>query len=63
MLVALLFQRQREITGTLVELPNSTAHRSNARAEKKVTEATDAESARSKREVLRSSTATTTAAG
>lgn len=34
-LAALLFQRQREITGTLVELPNSTAHRINARAEKK----------------------------
>ena len=39
LLAALLFQRQREITDTLVELLNSTVHRINARAEKKVTEA------------------------
>lgn len=36
LLAALLFQRQREITDTLVELLNSTLHRVNARAEKKV---------------------------
>ena len=38
LLAALLFQRQREITDTLVELLISTVHRINARAEKKVTE-------------------------
>ncbi|MFI7344042.1 DUF4158 domain-containing protein [Streptomyces sp. NPDC050085] len=43
LLAALLFQRQREITDTLVELLNSTVHRINARAEKKVTEAFVAE--------------------
>ncbi|MFJ9033498.1 DUF4158 domain-containing protein [Streptomyces sp. NPDC102274] len=39
LLVALLFERQREITDTLVELLNSTVRRINARAEGKVTEA------------------------
>ncbi|MEU7033060.1 DUF4158 domain-containing protein [Streptomyces sp. NPDC046237] len=39
LLAALLFQRQRGITDTLVDLLNSTVHRINARAEKKVTEA------------------------
>lgn len=43
LLAALLFQRRRKITGTLVELLNSTVHRINARAEKKVTEAFVAE--------------------
>lgn len=43
LLAALLFQRQREITDTLLELLNSTVHRINARAEKKVTEAFVAE--------------------
>ncbi|MFH8516994.1 DUF4158 domain-containing protein [Streptomyces gelaticus] len=43
LLAALLFQRQREITDTLVELLNSTVHRINARAQKKVTEAFVAE--------------------
>lgn len=43
LLAALLFQREREITDTLVELLNSTVHRINARAEKKVTEAFVAE--------------------
>ncbi len=43
LLAALLFRRQREITDTLVELLNSTVHRINARAEKKVTEAFVAE--------------------
>ncbi|CAM5561933.1 DUF4158 domain-containing protein (plasmid) [Streptomyces viridifaciens] len=43
LLAALLFQRQREITDTLVELLNSTVHRINARAEKKVTDAFVAE--------------------
>ncbi|MGW5124567.1 Tn3 family transposase [Streptomyces sp. NPDC004069] len=43
LLAALLFQRQREITDTLVELLNSTVHRINARAEKKATEAFVAE--------------------
>jgi hypothetical protein len=43
LLAALLFQRQREITDTLVELLNSAVHRINARAEKKVTEAFVAE--------------------
>ncbi|WP_329537188.1 hypothetical protein OG568_52720 (plasmid) [Streptomyces sp. NBC_01450] len=38
LLAGLLFQRQREITDILVELLNSTVHRINARAEKKVTE-------------------------
>ncbi|MFD5026597.1 hypothetical protein [Streptomyces sp. NPDC058373] len=43
LLAALLFQRQREITDTLVELLNSTVHRINVRAEKKVFEAFVAE--------------------
>ncbi|MGX1797928.1 hypothetical protein ACWIGN_19135, partial [Streptomyces albidoflavus] len=43
LLAALLFQRQREITDTLVQLLNSTVHRINVRAEKKVTEAFVAE--------------------
>ncbi|WP_326763678.1 hypothetical protein OG978_03090 [Streptomyces sp. NBC_01591] len=43
LLAALLFQRQREITDTLVELLNSTVHRINAWAKKKVTEAFVAE--------------------
>lgn len=43
LLAALLFQRQREITDTLVELLSSTVHRINVRAEKKVTEAFVAE--------------------
>ncbi|WP_205314809.1 hypothetical protein [Nonomuraea lactucae] len=43
LLAALLFQRQREISDTLVGLLNSTVHRINARAEKKVTEAFVAE--------------------
>ncbi|MFE2036199.1 hypothetical protein ACFXBB_23720 [Streptomyces scopuliridis] len=43
LLAALLFQRQREITDTLVELLNYTVHRINARAGKKVTEAFVAE--------------------
>ena len=38
LLAALVFRRQREITDTLVELLNSTVHRINARAEKKVTD-------------------------
>ena len=38
LLAALLYQRQREITDTLVELLNSCIHKINARAEKKVTE-------------------------
>ncbi|MEU0720716.1 Tn3 family transposase [Streptomyces lavendulocolor] len=38
LLAALVFRREREITDTLVELLNSTVHRINARAEKKVTE-------------------------
>jgi hypothetical protein len=38
LLAALLHQRQREITDTLVELLCSTIHKINARAEKKVTE-------------------------
>ena len=39
LLAALLYQREREVTDTLVELLNSTIHKINARAEKKVTEA------------------------
>lgn len=42
LLAALLFQREREITDTLVELSNSTVHRINARAEAKVTDAATA---------------------
>ncbi len=38
LLSALLFEREREITDTLVELLISTVHRINARAEKKVVE-------------------------
>ena len=38
LLAALLYQRQREITDTLVELLNSCVHKINAHAEKKVTE-------------------------
>ncbi|MET7300408.1 Tn3 family transposase [Embleya sp. NPDC005575] len=38
LLAALVFRREREITDTLVELLNSTVHRINARAEKKVLE-------------------------
>ncbi|GAA2274293.1 hypothetical protein GCM10010430_70360 [Kitasatospora cystarginea] len=43
LLAALLFQRRREITDALVELLNSTVHRINARAEKKVPDAFVAE--------------------
>lgn len=35
LLAALLFQRQREVTDTLVELLNSTVHRINARARRR----------------------------
>ncbi len=38
LLAALLYEREREITDTLVELLISTVHRIGARAEKKVTE-------------------------
>ena len=38
LLAALLYQRQREITDTLVELLNACVHKINAHAEKKVTE-------------------------
>ncbi|MGW0003773.1 hypothetical protein [Nocardia grenadensis] len=38
LLAALLHEREREITDTLVELLISTVHRIGARAEKKVTE-------------------------
>jgi hypothetical protein len=38
LLAALVFRREREITDTLVELLNSTVHRINARAERKVTD-------------------------
>lgn len=38
LLSALLHEREREITDTLVELLTSTVHRIGARAEKKVTE-------------------------
>lgn len=39
LLAALIFQRQREITDTLVQLLDSTIHKINARAEKRVSEA------------------------